>query len=177
MVYRVEAGPAGRCGAPAPPPLFVDSDAAKGVNAGYELAIYGGPWVVALFHDGIASVTWDKDEPIHCRLSGDPVAWLLALYGRAGWEELMRQGRVTVTDGDAALGVRFKRLLRNPSPAAVTCGGSYLRDQEIGEFLCGVGVELFVTVTGNQGKSLANGGDADSDTTGGVTWRGEPQLR
>ncbi len=26
-----------------------------------------------------------------CRLSGDPVAWLLALYGRVGWEELLRR--------------------------------------------------------------------------------------
>ncbi len=48
-----------------------------------------------------------------CRLSGDPVSWLLA-HGRVGWEELLRTGRVTVTAGDAALGAGFKRLLRNP---------------------------------------------------------------
>ncbi len=38
---------------------------------------------------------------------------------------------------------------------------SDLRDQEIGEFLSSVGVELFVTVTGDQGESLSAGDDAN----------------
>ncbi|HKR50401.1 MAG TPA: hypothetical protein VJT72_12655 [Pseudonocardiaceae bacterium] len=50
----------------------------------------------------------------HHDLPGDPVDWLLALYGRVDWEELLQTGRVTVTDGDAALGAGLKRLLRNP---------------------------------------------------------------
>lgn len=37
-----------------------------------------------------------------------------ALYGRAGWEQLLHTQRVTVANGDAALGAAFKQLLRNP---------------------------------------------------------------
>jgi len=95
-------------------PILVDSEAAKGVDATYELAVHGGPCVIARFRDGTGSIDPSENGPIDCQLSGDPVAWLLALYGRVGWEELLRTGQVTVTDGDADLGAGFKRLLRNP---------------------------------------------------------------
>ncbi len=85
-------------------PALVDSEAAKGVNATYELAVRGGPRVMARFRDGTGSIDPLENGPVDCRFSGDPVAWLLALYGRVDWEELLRTGRVTVTDGDAALG-------------------------------------------------------------------------
>jgi MDMPI C-terminal domain len=95
-------------------PLLVDSEAATGVYATYELTVRGGPRVVARFRDGTVSIDPSENGPIDCQLSGDPVSWLLALYGRVSWEELLRTGRVTVTGGDAALGAGFKRLLRNP---------------------------------------------------------------
>ena len=95
-------------------PALVDSEAAKGVDATYELAVHGGPGVIARFRDGTGSIDPSENGPIDCQLSGDPVAWLLALYGRVGWEELLRTGQVTVTDGDADLGAGFTRLLRNP---------------------------------------------------------------
>ncbi|MGH3901752.1 MAG: SCP2 sterol-binding domain-containing protein [Pseudonocardiaceae bacterium] len=95
-------------------PALVDSEAAKGVDATYELAVRGGPRVTARFRDGTGSIDPSEHGPVDCRLSGDPVDWLLALYGRVGWEEFLRAGRVTVTDGDATLGAGFKRLLRNP---------------------------------------------------------------
>ncbi|MBA2471062.1 MAG: SCP2 sterol-binding domain-containing protein [Pseudonocardiales bacterium] len=95
-------------------PALVDDKAAKGVDATYELAVHGGPRVTARFRDATASIGPPDSGIAGCRLSGDPVAWLLALYGRVGWEELLRTGRVTVTGGDATLGAGFKRLLRNP---------------------------------------------------------------
>lgn len=95
-------------------PALVDSEAIKGVDATYELAVRGGPCVMARFRDGTGSIDPSENGPVDCRLSGDPVGWLPALYGRVGWEELLRAGRVTVTDGDATLGAGFKRLLRNP---------------------------------------------------------------
>jgi uncharacterized membrane protein len=70
--------------------------------------------VVARFRDGTVSIDPSENGPIDCQLSGDPVSWLLALYGRVSWEELLRTGRVTVAGGDAALSAGFKRLLRNP---------------------------------------------------------------
>jgi hypothetical protein len=55
--------------------------------------------------------------------------------------------------------------------------GTNLGYQEIGEFLCGIGVELFVTIAGDQAESLSAGDDADRDAAGRVAWWGEPQLR
>jgi hypothetical protein len=95
-------------------PALVDGEAAKGVDATYELAVHGGPRVTARFRDATASIRPPDNSIAGCHLSGEPVTWLLALYGRVGWEELLRMGRVTVTAGDAALGAGFKRLLRNP---------------------------------------------------------------
>ena len=95
-------------------PVSVDSETAKGLDATYELTVYGGPRVIARFRDDTASIGPTENVPVGCRLSGDPVDWLLALYGRVDWEELLQTGQVTVTDGDAALGAGFKRLLRNP---------------------------------------------------------------
>jgi hypothetical protein len=95
-------------------PALVDSEATKSINATYELAIDGGPRVIVRFPDGTASVDPAAGTAIDCQLSGDPVAWLLALYGRVSWEQLLHTGRVRVTSGDTALGKAFKQLLRNP---------------------------------------------------------------
>jgi len=95
-------------------PALVDREAATRINTAYELAIDGGPRVIVRFHDGTASIGPADETTIDCQLSGDPVAWLLAIYGRVSWEQLLRIGRVRVTSGDAALGKAFKQLLRNP---------------------------------------------------------------
>src|SRR5207248_4490445 len=95
-------------------PGFVDSKAATSIDTAYELAIDGGPRVMIRFRDGTANIGPAEGTAIDCQLSGDPVAWLLALYGRVSWEQLLRTGRVRVTSGDVALGEAFKQLLRNP---------------------------------------------------------------
>lgn len=100
-------------------PALVDGEAAKSVDTTYELAVDGGPRVLARFRDGAVIISpviigAPEDADIDCRLSGDPVAWLLALYGRADWEQLLCTGRVKVTIGDAVLGDAFKQLLHNP---------------------------------------------------------------
>jgi uncharacterized protein (TIGR03083 family) len=95
-------------------PGLVNGDAACNVRATYELAVRGGPRIAARFNDGTLTLGAADDGPVDCCLSGDPVAWLLALYGRSAWEDLMRTGAVAVTGGDAVLGAAFKHLLRNP---------------------------------------------------------------
>lgn len=94
-------------------PRLVDSAAVEGIAVSYELIVDGGPSVIARFCDGV-SIDLSEDGPVDCRLSGDPISWLLALYGRVGWENLLRTGGVKMTYGDTALGAGFKRLLRNP---------------------------------------------------------------
>jgi uncharacterized protein (TIGR03083 family) len=95
-------------------PGLVNGDAARNVRATYEVAVRGGPRIAACFNDGALTIGAADDGPVDCCLSGDPVAWLLALYGRSAWEDLMREGAVAVTGGDAVLGAGFKHLLRNP---------------------------------------------------------------
>jgi ubiquinone biosynthesis protein UbiJ len=95
-------------------PALVDSEAATSINAAYELAIDGCSRMMVRFRDCTASIGPAEGTSIDCQLSGDPVAWLLALYGRVSWEQLLRTGRVRVTSGDAGLGEAFKQLLRNP---------------------------------------------------------------
>jgi hypothetical protein len=95
-------------------PGLIEPEAVKEVDTIYELAVHRGPRVVARFRDDACSVDPPASGLVDCQLSGDPLVWLMALYSRVSWEELMRTGRVTVTGGDAALGAGFKRLLRNP---------------------------------------------------------------
>lgn len=95
-------------------PALVNGEAAESVDTTYALAIGGCARVMVRFRDGACSVHPPEIGPVDCHLSGDPIAWLMALYGRVSWEELLRTARIEVTGGDAALGAGFKRLLRNP---------------------------------------------------------------
>ncbi len=96
-------------------PIFElrNRDGDPDVEAGYELAVEGGPRLFAWFRHGKLSISNSPSGTVDCRLGGDPVTWLLALYGRVPWEELLDTGNIT-GDGDGELAVRFKSLLRNP---------------------------------------------------------------
>lgn len=95
-------------------PGLVDRRSVTKAAATFELAVHGGPQVLARFGDGACSVHPPEIGSVDCHLAGDPVSWLLALYGRVSWEELLRTARIEVTGGDTALGAGFKQLLRNP---------------------------------------------------------------
>ena len=97
---------------------------------------------MARFYDRTMSVEPSGNGAVHCHLVGDPVSWLLALYGRAAWEDLLRTGRVQVIGGDGALGARFKRLIRNQSPRRLPLNSrAHLVVQEVVEFFCDIVVE------------------------------------
>jgi uncharacterized protein (TIGR03083 family) len=80
----------------------------------YELAVDGGPHLFASFRHGRLSINTSPSGAVDCRLGGDPVTWLLALYGRVPWDELLAAGKVTVDGGDAELAAKFKSQLRSP---------------------------------------------------------------
>lgn len=84
------------------------------VEVEYELAVEGGPRLFALFRHGKLGISTSPSGSVDCRLAGDPVTWLLALYGRAPWDELLEAEAVTVSGSNPELAVQFKRLLRNP---------------------------------------------------------------
>jgi uncharacterized protein (TIGR03083 family) len=89
-----------------------DSDAR--VEAEYELDVEGGPHLFAMFRQGKLTIGTQSSGMADCRLGGDPVTWLLALYGRTPWEELLDTGKVARGGRDSELAVKFKSLLRNP---------------------------------------------------------------
>lgn len=93
-------------------PLLVDGQAAGSLEACYEMEVDGGPHLLVCFAGAGLSIEAVDGRAPDCRLGGDPVAWLLALYGRVPWAELIEDGRVQVA-GDPGLGARFKSLFQN----------------------------------------------------------------
>ncbi|MGH8993946.1 MAG: SCP2 sterol-binding domain-containing protein [Acidimicrobiia bacterium] len=93
-------------------PLTVDPLTAGDLEAGYEVEVDGGPHLLFCFGGGGLSLEPVDGRTSDCRLTGGTVAWLLALYGRVEWAELIDQGRVRVS-GDPGLGARFKSLLQD----------------------------------------------------------------
>ena len=91
----------------------VDREAAATVEGEYELSIDGGPRFYALCRFGGLTIGTAPTGTVDCRLSGDPVTWVLALWGRVPWDEVLASGKIAV-DGSAALAARFKSLLRDP---------------------------------------------------------------
>jgi uncharacterized protein (TIGR03083 family) len=94
--------------------LRVNRSGGAEIEAEYELAVEGGPQLFALFRHGRLSIGNSPSGTVDCRLGGGPVTWLLALYGRVPWDELLGTGKITVGGGDAELAARFKGQLRNP---------------------------------------------------------------
>ena len=93
--------------------LAVNRETAAQFDAEYELAVDGGPRLFAVCRGGGLTIGTSPTATIDCRLGGDPATWLLALWGRVPWTDLIEAGAITV-EGDAMLAARFKSLLRNP---------------------------------------------------------------
>ena len=93
-------------------PLLVDGEAAGDLEACYEMEVDGGPQLLICFAGGGLSLEALDGRARDCRLAGDPVSWLLGLYGRVPWAELIEDGRVQVAAGPG-LGARFKSLFQS----------------------------------------------------------------
>lgn len=99
---------------PATMPWFVDERAARGVRASYELRVRGGPRFVCRFADGRLAIETPGGHPVDCVITVDPVAFLLAAYGRASpWGPILR-GQMLAWGRRPWLAFRFKRLMRSP---------------------------------------------------------------
>jgi uncharacterized protein (TIGR03083 family) len=94
--------------------LRVNRSGGAEIEAEYELDVEGGPHLFASFRHRRLSINASPSGAVDCVLGGDPVTWLLALYGRVPWDELLAAGTVTVEAGDPELAAKFKGQLRNP---------------------------------------------------------------
>lgn len=95
-------------------PLFVNRKNVTGVTASYEISMRGGPKQVFRFVDGRLTVEPPSSAPVDCRISADPVAFLLVGYGRTSqWPQIAR-GKIVAWGRKPWLGTKFRSLLRNP---------------------------------------------------------------
>ena len=96
-------------------PGFVDTAAAKGVDATFKLAPRGGTPLLLTFADGALSVgRANEGDRADCTISADPEAFLLVGYGRTSqWGPILR-GKLFASGRKPWLGLKFNTLLMNP---------------------------------------------------------------
>lgn len=95
-------------------PQFVNEAAARDLRACFELRLRGGPPAYLTFENGVLSVDEAPPRPVDCRISVDPVAYLLVGYGRIGqWGQTLK-GKVLVWGRKPWLGLKLGSLIANP---------------------------------------------------------------
>jgi uncharacterized protein (TIGR03083 family) len=95
-------------------PHFVNEAAAAGLRTCFELRLRGGPPAYLTFENAVLSVGDTPPRPVDCRISVDPVAYLLVGYGRIGqWGQTL-QGKVLVWGRKPWLGLKLGKLIANP---------------------------------------------------------------
>lgn len=95
-------------------PHFVDEDAARGFDAVFALRVRGERPVFASVSAGRATFALERDRSVDCRISADPVAYLLVGFGRTGqWGQIAR-GKLFAYGRKPWLGLRFANLFVTP---------------------------------------------------------------
>jgi uncharacterized protein (TIGR03083 family) len=95
-------------------PRYVDRAAAAGLTATYQVHLRGGPSFQVRFDRGAATVGPPHAGAAACRLTVDPVTFLLVVYGRRSqWPGILR-GQLRASGRRPWLGPRFQRLFVRP---------------------------------------------------------------
>ena len=101
-------------GVPAVMPRYVDRAAAAGDTVTYEVRLRGGPSFQVRFDRGTATVGPPQPGAADCRLTVDPVTFLLVMYWRRSqWPGILR-GQLRAWGRRPWLGPRFQRLFVRP---------------------------------------------------------------
>lgn len=95
-------------------PLYLDPDTSRGVRITYDIHIRGGPRFVFRVASNMATVESRSAGPVDCRISADPVAFLLVAYGRQTLWRPVLLGRITAWGRRPWRAFELKRLLVNP---------------------------------------------------------------
>src|SRR5215211_4652589 len=95
-------------------PRYVDRAAAAGLTATYQVHLRGGPSFQARFDRGTATVGPSQPGAADCRLTVDPVTFLLVAYWRRSqWPGILR-GQLRAWGPRPWLGPRFQGLFVRP---------------------------------------------------------------
>ena len=93
---------------------YVDPTSAAGLTATYEVRLRGGPSFQLRFDRGTATVEPQQPGAADCRLTADPVTFLLVAYWRRSqWPGILR-GQLRAWGPRPWLGPRFQRLFVRP---------------------------------------------------------------
>lgn len=80
----------------------------------YELRIRGGDRFYFIFNNGVLSVEDSSARTVDCRISADPVAFLLIAWARRSQWPAIATGKLVAWGRKPWLGPKFRGLMRNP---------------------------------------------------------------
>jgi hypothetical protein len=93
---------------------FVRPEVAKGVTANWALTLRGDPPIYFVLRDGKLEVTDDPPDRIDCRVSADPLEYLLVGYGRKSkWGPIAR-GKIVAYGRKPWLSLTLAKLFQTP---------------------------------------------------------------
>ncbi|MGH3845562.1 MAG: maleylpyruvate isomerase family mycothiol-dependent enzyme [Pseudonocardiaceae bacterium] len=95
-------------------PYLVNQAAAVGVCATFDVRLRGYGCAAFVFEGGSLQVLPQPDGPVDCRLSADPVAFLLVMFGRSDPIRQVLTGKVVAWGRKPWLGLMLPRLLLSP---------------------------------------------------------------
>ncbi|MBE1551091.1 uncharacterized protein (TIGR03083 family) [Mycobacterium sp. OAS707] len=93
-----------------PLPKFVDPQSTRGMEATYELRLRGGPTCAMTVADGAVSFSPGPAPNADCRISADPVAFLLTGADREPEWKALLGGKMVAFGRKPWLALRFKKL-------------------------------------------------------------------
>jgi hypothetical protein len=96
------------------PRALVRQEAARGVDACYEVRVRGAGSVFLSLRDGAMSVRTRPERGVDCHLSADPATLLLLLFGRVSQWPAILTGRLFAWGPRPWLAPKLRQVLRNP---------------------------------------------------------------
>jgi hypothetical protein len=94
-------------------PHFTNEAEIEGLNAVFELDVKGGSTTYFIVRDGQLTIDTDRPARVDCRISTDPVDYLLVGYGRKSqWGPLLK-GKVLALGRKPWLGLKFGKLFES----------------------------------------------------------------
>ena len=95
-------------------PHFVDAEAARGFSATYGIQLRRGPTFTWTFTDGRLTATEGQPPHADCRMSVDPVAYLLTAFGRVPVWRPVLAGQLVSYGRRPWLGLKLTSLVVSP---------------------------------------------------------------
>jgi len=93
---------------------FLNEDAARGLDATFELRVRGGEWVYLTVSGGSLTISQVTERKVDCRLSVDPATYLLVGFRRESQWAAIAKGQIVAWGRKPWLSLKFGNLLASP---------------------------------------------------------------